>query len=270
MLALNARRDLYSYTKDKVEPSRFMSFEPINCLLIAGGKYHDIDYARVELLKLLGSQKRIVTRVMEDYECSEALEWADILISYTCDILPSEDIQYQLKDWLEAGGRWLGLHGTNSILRMMDDGLWHTPRVAPVFMDLLGSQFLSHPPIEPYTVENVQPSHPLVKDIENFEVTDELYHMELHGDLDVFLEAECNIKGRGFVEGDNAVGRHPVFYQKAHEKGAILYLTLGHCRGHFDLRPYKDFLPVLDRGSWEIPEFKTLLERGIDWLQSPI
>jgi type 1 glutamine amidotransferase len=241
--------------------------DPLNCLLVAAGKYHDIDFARLEILKRLGERAHIRTRVHEDFEDLDALRWADVIISYTCDIIPTDKSALALKSWLEDGGRWLALHGTNSILRMMDDGLWYTPRDAPVFMAILGSQFISHPPIAPYIVENVQRTHPLVAGIEDFEVADELYHMELHGDLDIYLEASCDGVGRGFAEGASAKGRHPVFYQKHHNKGAVLYLTLGHCRGHFDLRPHKDFLPELDRGSWNTPEFNTLLDRSIEWLR---
>jgi len=93
--------------------------------------------------------------------------------------------------------------------------------------------------------------------------------MELHGELDILLVADCEHEGRGFAEGAGAIGRHPVLYMKSHGVGSVLYLTLGHCRGHYDLRPLKDFLPELDRGCWDVPEFKTLLERGLHWLQSP-
>ena len=40
----------------------------INCLLIAGGVWHDIDHARLELLKLLSEDDRFRVRVFEDYE----------------------------------------------------------------------------------------------------------------------------------------------------------------------------------------------------------
>ena len=243
-----------------------MSLEPVNCLLVASGKYHDIDYARAQILSLLAEYPIFRTLVRDDYEDLEALNRSDVLISYTCDVIPSIESQNALKNWLNAGGRWLALHGTNSILKMMDDGLWHTPRQAPIFMELLGSQFLSHPPIAPYTVRNVYPSHALVKNIDDFQVKDELYHLELYGDLEVYLEADCNEPGRGFAEGDSAIGKHPVFYSKRHGNGAVLYLTLGHCRGHFDLRPFKDFLPELDRGCWDQKEFQALLSRSILWL----
>ena len=38
----------------------------IDCVLIAGGKYHDIDFARLELLKLLAEDSRVRVRVFED------------------------------------------------------------------------------------------------------------------------------------------------------------------------------------------------------------
>ena len=62
----------------------------IDCVLIAGGVWHDIDFARLELLKLLAEDPRIRTRVFEDYENVEAIAAADMLISYTCNVVPSE------------------------------------------------------------------------------------------------------------------------------------------------------------------------------------
>jgi hypothetical protein len=139
----------------------------IDCVLICGGVWHDIDFARLELLKLLADDPAVRTRVFEDYENIAAIEAADILITYTCDITPSLPAQEALKAWLARGGRWYALHGTNSVLRLLSDGpnagLWDAPRWAPLFMDLLGSQFISHPPIAPYRVEVADPDHPLVQ-----------------------------------------------------------------------------------------------------------
>ncbi len=117
----------------------------INCVLIASGKYHDIDFARLELLKLFGEDMRFRVRVFENYENLDAIREADCLVTYTCDVMPSIEAQEVLKDWLNEGGRWFALHGTNSILRMLDDGTWAAPRWAPLFMEMLGSQFISHP-----------------------------------------------------------------------------------------------------------------------------
>src|SRR6202158_6293399 len=45
----------------------------IRCVLIAGGKYHDIDFARLELLKLLAQDERVRVRVFEDYGNTAAI-----------------------------------------------------------------------------------------------------------------------------------------------------------------------------------------------------
>lgn len=247
---------------EEVHPKR------LDCVLVAGGKYHDIDFARLELLKLLAEDQRVRVRVFEDYENIAAIEACDFLVTYTCDVVPSLVAQEALKTWLERGGRWYALHGTSSILRLLDDGRWDAPRWAPLFMDLLGSQFISHPPIEPYLVTVADHDHPLVEGVEPFETTDELYHLELHGDLHVLLETRCTEPGTGFVEAEQAPGTHPVFYIKRHSQGAVLYLTLGHCRGHYDLQPLADWWPSVDRCAWELPVFYTLLRRGLDWVKA--
>ena len=48
-------------------------------------------------------------------------------------------------------------------------------------------------------------------------------------------------------------------------RGAVLYNTLGHCRGHYDMRPVMDYYPQVERGSWELPQYYELLRRGIAW-----
>jgi type 1 glutamine amidotransferase len=240
----------------------------IDCVLIAGGKYHDIDFARLELLKLLAEDERVRVRVFEDFENIAAIEACDMLVTYTCDVVPSLVAQEALKGWLTRGGRWYALHGTSSILRLLDNGLWDAPRWAPLFVDLLGSQFISHPPIAPYLVTVADTDHPLVAGVEPFESTDELYHLETHGDLHVLLETECTEPGTGFVEAADAPGKHPVLYIKQHGAGAVLYLTLGHCRGHYDLQPLADWWPTVDRCAWDLPVFYTLLRRGIEWVKT--
>ena len=58
----------------------------LNAVLIAGGKYHDIDFARLEILKLLGQDDRVRVRVFEDYSNLDAIRAADFLVTYTCDV----------------------------------------------------------------------------------------------------------------------------------------------------------------------------------------
>jgi type 1 glutamine amidotransferase len=237
----------------------------INAVLVAGGKYHDIDYARLEILKLLAEDERIRVRVFEDYSNLEAIAACDFLITYTCDVTPSLVEQEALRAFVERGGRWYALHGTNSILRFLQNGKVDSPRWAPHFMQTLGSMFVAHPPIMPYRVTVADPGHELVRGVEPFEANDELYLSEYYGKLHVLLETEFEGEATGFVEADWPKAKHPVFYLHPIGEGAVLYLTLGHCRGHYDMQPMVDFYPVKERGSWALPVFYDLLRRGIGW-----
>ncbi|MEM7408675.1 MAG: ThuA domain-containing protein [Myxococcota bacterium] len=238
---------------------------PIQAQLVAGGRYHDIDFARRELLTLLGDEPRIRTRVAEDYRDTQALADADCLITYTCDVAGTPAEQQALADFVASGKRWFALHGTNSVLEMLQEHV-RTPRDHPVLMQTLGSQFLAHPPIGPYDVTVSDTDDPLVSGIEPFEVTDELYLCEYHGPLEPLLETRFSGKTPGFEVNEFADDApRLVMYKKRVGEGCVLYLTLGHCRGHYDMRPLMDFYPQIERGAWESPTFYELLRRGIRW-----
>ncbi|NMG42490.1 ThuA domain-containing protein [Aromatoleum toluvorans] len=237
----------------------------VNCVLIAGGKWHDIDFARLELLKLLGEDERVRVRVFEDYSNLDAIRAADFLVTYTCDVTPPLEAQEALRDWVRRGGRWFALHGTNSILRFLEDGRIDAPRWAPLFMDTLGSMFLAHPPIGAFRVEPTGRRHALVAGIEPFEVVDEMYLSETYAPLEVLLDAEFEGDAGRFVHKQWPRQRHPVFYLRKLGDGEILYLTLGHCRGHYDLQPMVDYYPQVERCAWELPVYYELLRRGLNW-----
>lgn len=240
----------------------------LDAVLIAGGKYHDIDYARLQLLTLLAGDDRVRVRVFEDYSNLEAIRAADFLITYTCDVTPSLPQQEALRAWLEGGGRWYALHGTNSILRFLAEGV-DSPRWAPHFMQTLGSMFIAHPPIAPYTVTVADSNHPLVAGVTAFQAADELYLSEYYGDLKVLLETEFEGEATGFIEHSWPKAKHPVFYLHPVGAGEVLYLTLGHCRGHFDMQPMIAFYETPEKGSWALPVFHDLLARGVEWAKQP-
>ncbi len=247
-----------------------MAAKPIRCVLIAGGKYHDIDFARLELLKLLAEDERVRVRVFEDYNNITAIKEADIVVTYTCDVVPPLEAQEALRKFLKRGGRWYALHGTNAILRFLDNGSVDTPRWAPVFMETLGSQFIAHPKIAPYKVTVAAPGHPLVKGVEPFETTDELYLLEMHGKPEVLLETEFGGEAPEFAQDKWPQAKRPVFYINRTGEGAVLYLTIGHCRGHFDMQPFVEYWPSVDRCAWNLPVFYDLLRRGIAWAKEPL
>jgi hypothetical protein len=239
--------------------------------------------------------------VAEDYRDKDAIAAADFLVTYTCDVIPDDGQQGALRDFLSGGRRWLALHGTNSVLEYLKGRGWDAPRKAPEFMAMLGSQFLAHPPIKPYRVEVSDASHPLVAGIAPFDADDELYLSEYHGEQQALLHTYYRGEAPGFVarfwpagataaedaaagsrsivtgcataEGVDTIGvveskpgdRQLVMYLHPHAGGEVLYCTLGHCRGKYDMRPMMAEYPTVERGSWKLPVYHELVRRGIRW-----
>ena len=239
----------------------------INVYFVVGGKFHDFDFARLEILKLLHVHERVRVRVADDYRDTAAILASDALVSFTCDVRPDEAEQEALAAFVASGKRWLALHGTNSFIEWGGDGRVSTPRSAPALMRLLGSQFIAHPPVGEFEVKVTDPSHPLVAGLGAFKVTDELYLSELHGPNHVLLHTLFNGKAqRGFAEREWFSDEpRPVLYLHAHGKGEVLYFTLGHCRGRYDMQPYMEEYPNVERCSWESPVYYEILNRGLRW-----
>src|SRR3989442_7948647 len=87
--------------------------------LIAGGfppgsqAGHDHDYARLRLLALLAEQD-VAASVANDFADVERwLPVSRLLITYVAGPYPDAAQCGVIQRWLEAGGHWLGLHGTS-------------------------------------------------------------------------------------------------------------------------------------------------------------
>lgn len=235
-------------------------------LLICGGLYHDIDFARLELLKLLAEHDHFRVTVRSDYSDVDSIRACDALVTYTCEVLPTESEQDALADFLASGKRWFALHGTNSQLKFVKGVGWTAPNDAPRFMEMLGSQFVAHPPIQPFTVSAVA-DHPLVDGIEPFEADDEIYLCDFFGDHECLLATQYTGMADGFENNDwSDNDQVPIMYLKASNGGQVLYLNLGHARGQHDMQPLMDVYPEVERGSWKQPAFYELLRRGMQWM----
>jgi len=95
------------------------------------------------------------------------------------------------------GGAGWRCTARNSVLQFLKGRGWDAPRTAADFMAMVGSQFLAHPPIQPYRVEVSDESHPLVAGIEPFEADDELYLSEYHGAHRALLHTHYAARRRG-------------------------------------------------------------------------
>ena len=108
-----------------------MEDQLIDVYLVCNARFHDTNFARLELLKLLGENEDIHTRVADSFADTEGIKNSKLLITYTCDLRPTPEEQVALGEFLSAGGRWFALHATNAILEFVDGGKVDTPDIAP-------------------------------------------------------------------------------------------------------------------------------------------
>jgi hypothetical protein len=133
--------------------------------------------------------------------------------------------------------------------------------------DLVGGQFLAHPKIGPYLVEVTDPTHPLVSGLQPFETVDELYVCEMRPEAEVLMHTVFSGECPGFAEGaPQADPVRPVLWQRRVGAGVVTTLTLGHCRGRWDVADLGiPDLGVLDRRGWESTGYREVLARCVAW-----
>lgn len=234
--------------------------------LVVGGEGHDMDYVRLELLRMLSEYEHLRIVVAANYDDVASIEEAEFLISYTSNVAPSPAAEKALHAFVSGGNRWLALHASNALYKFTPEGVG--PRQeASLFMSTLGSQFMAHPPIAPFRVDVDDADHPLVRGIASFEAKDELYLSRVTGKPHVILSTRFAGEAPGFIDREwpNDEAR-PVLYLHKVGKGEVLFFALGHARGHYDAPHRTPYYPTVERGSWDVPEFREILRRSLGWV----
>jgi type 1 glutamine amidotransferase len=254
--------------------------------LIAGGfppgseAGHDHDYARLRLLGLL-ADAGVPASVANDFADVERwLPVSRLLITYVAGPYPDAAQCRAIEQWMDAGGRWLALHGTSGGRAERVEGHRQRRTVKTEHHALLGSYFLTHPPICKIRVDVVGAT-PLTRGLgASFDVEDEPYFIELQhpASTRVFLAADYGANGVSPVIGTlypddtslQADGRTRVLgYTRDVGRGGVTYIALGHCHNPA-IRAVRapdpaDTTPLTFRGSWEADAFVTLLRNAIAW-----
>jgi type 1 glutamine amidotransferase len=243
---------------------------------------HDHDYARLRLLGLL-AEREIPASVANDFtDLEKWLPLSQLLITYVAGPYPDAGQCRALKQWLEAGGHWLALHGTSGGRAERVEGTRQRRTVKTEHHALLGSYFLTHPPICKIRVDVSASDHPLTRGLGvSFEVEDEPYFIELQdpSSTQILLTADY---------GPNAVSpaigtlyprdtsfqpdskTRVVGYTREIGNGSVTYFALGHCHNPA-IRAARAFVDPADttpdtfHGPWENPGFGRLLRNAIDW-----
>ena len=247
----------------------------IDAYLVCGGKCHDFDFARLELLKLLAEDDHVRVQVAQHFGDVDAITASDFLVTYTCDLRPSADEQEAdpRPGSSAAGAGWRctaptapsthrpgserPVHRAPGVPRMGRHAREPVP-VAPADRALPG---------QPITGRRRRPARRRHRPVRDGD--DELYLMEHHGDVIPLLETRWTGTTRGFADAEWPDDEpRLVLYRRPLGDGEVVYFTLGHCRSHWDMvdPPHNGARwPRIDRGSWEVPEFTEILRRAIAW-----
>jgi hypothetical protein len=252
--------------------------------LIAGGfppgsaAGHDHDHARLRLLALL-AERDVPATVANDFaDIEKWLPVSRLLITYAAGPYPDATQCRAMQAWLEAGGHWLALHGTSGGRAARVEGVRQRRTVKTEHHALLGSFFLTHPPICKFHVDVKDSDHPLTHGLgKSFEAEDEPYFIELQdpGSTRILLTADYGARAVSSVVGplygsDTSLqpdGRTRVLgYTREVGTGGVTYFALGHCHNPASRegRPATDE-PSTFRGSWENDAFVRLLRNAIVW-----
>jgi type 1 glutamine amidotransferase len=248
---------------------------------------HDMDYARLRILQLLQEYPQLRSTVANDFtDIAKWLPDSQLLITYVAGPHPNDEQNQVVRQWLEAGGRWLALHGTSGgkAMRVGETGRARK-MVKTSHHETLGSFFLNHPPLRKFLVHVSDREHTVTRGLPaSFEVIDELYLIELQEPsacqvlLTTELDKDPSPPGFGFVyDKDTSLlpdGKTRVLgYTRELGKGGVTYIALGHCHSPTDNRQRivdasvqaSGDAPRIFRGSWETEPFEKLLRNGVAW-----
>ena len=182
---------------------------------------------------------------------------------------------------LGAGGHWLALHGTSGGRAERVEGMRQRRTVKAEHHAVLGSYFLTHPPIRKIRVDVSDTEHPLTSGLgRSFDVEDEPYFIELEdpGSTRILLTADYGPSAVSpsigtLYASDTSLqpdGRTRVLgYTREVGNGGVAYFALGHChnpaiRAARGVDP-TDTTPPIFHGAWDSDAFITLLRNAIAW-----
>ena len=242
---------------------------------------HDHDHARLRLLGVL-AERDIPASVGNDFaDLEKWLPVSRLLITYVAGPYPDATQCGALRGWLEAGGHWLALHGTSGGRAERVEGYRQRRTVKTEHHALLGSFFLTHPPICRIRVDVADRDHPITRGLDaSFEVEDEPYFIELQdpGATHILLTADYGPGATSPSIGtlyprDTSLqsdGRTRVLgYTRSIGRGGVTYCALGHCHNPA-IRAGRasdpsDTTPATFHGAWDSPAFTTLLRNTIEY-----
>ena len=163
------------------------------------------------------------------------LSMFDLIVPMVTMSVIEKDEVAALLGAIKAGVGLAGFHGT------MGDSF----RNEPEYQFMVGGQWVAHPGnIIDYQVNVTKPNDPIMAGISDFAYHSEQYYMHVDPSNEVLATTTFSGEYLDFIDGVTI----PVVWKKMFGKGRVFYSSLGHVAGEF-----------------EVPEMKTIFERGALW-----
>lgn len=205
---------------------------PVDALLIGENSIHPFDETAPRIVDALGESVTVTTSTaLSDLE---SLDEYDVVVDYVTDNSVTETQIESLRTFVTQGGGYLPLHCAADLTSYIEDGAFQS-RAAPVpgLRDLIGGHFLDHPDISTFTVEIVEPDHPVVDGVPDFEVFDEPYQVDCD-------EASVDVLAR--MNHPELPEAYPVVWTRSVGEGRLCYSSLGHTEEAFENEHHRRIL----------------------------
>jgi type 1 glutamine amidotransferase len=188
----------------------------INILLLCVGdnQYHDHDKIGLELKKNV-SIKDFNVFLTDDFNLllPENIKKYDTVVSYSVGAATSNENISSLMNSVKGAELnykgspvgFVGIHGATTSFQDNEE-----------YKKMIGASFVSHPDIGPVYNFKVNKDHAITKNIDDFQLQDELYLFNIHSEFNTLIS--CNYEN---IE-------RPIAWYKHYGKGRIFYLALGH------------------------------------------
>jgi type 1 glutamine amidotransferase len=232
------------------------------------------------------AEQEIPASVSSDFaDVEKWLPVSRLLVTYVAGPFPDAAQSQAIRQWLEQGGRWLGLHGTSGGRAAKIGDSRRRKMVKAEHHGVLGGFFLNHPPIRKFRVDVSDAAGAIADGLpQSFDVVDEPYMIEVQDPAStrVWLTAElgpdASPDGFGFVYDEDtalmADGKtRALGYTRGLGRGGVTYVALGHCHSPNSGGERRADASVAADGRtaasmhdvWETSPFQTMLRNAMTW-----
>lgn len=201
--------------------------------------WHDVHERGPEIEAALGDSVAVETTTDRDRLLD--LEEFDVFVDYLSDSTMTDEQREALFSFVESGGGYLGIHCAVDLTSTHDGagGIDARDEPFPELRALLGGHFLGHPEEGTFSVE-IERDHPITDGVEDFEVYDEPYRVDVDTDANADADAVTVLARMDHPAAD--MDDYPVLWVKEYGDGTVGYCSLGHTTESFEHETHRRIL----------------------------